>query len=46
VYDVIEVGVSLTAGFTSGSAALIGWGLDSLIEVVSASTLWWRFGGD
>lgn len=46
VYDVIEVGVSLTAGFTSGSAALIGWGLDSVIEVISASTLWWRLKGE
>jgi cation diffusion facilitator family transporter len=46
VYDTIEVGVSLTAGFISGSAALIGWGLDSTIEVISASTLWWRLHGE
>lgn len=46
VYDSIEVVVSLIAGFTSGSAALIGWGLDSVIEVVSASTLWWRLQGE
>jgi cation diffusion facilitator family transporter len=46
LYDVVEVGVSLTAGFTSGSAALIGWGLDSTIEVISASTLWWRLHGE
>jgi cation diffusion facilitator family transporter len=46
VYDLIEVGVSLTAGFISGSAALIGWGLDSVIEVISASTLWWRLHGE
>ena len=46
VYDCIEVGVSLTAGFLSGSAALIGWGLDSTIEVISASTLWWRLHGE
>jgi cation diffusion facilitator family transporter len=45
-YDAIEVAVSLTAGFTSGSAALIGWGLDSVIEVISASTLWWRLNGE
>lgn len=45
-YDIIEVGVSLTAGFTSGSAALIGWGLDSIVEVISASTLWWRLNGE
>lgn len=46
VYDAIEVGVSLTAGFTANSAALIGWGLDSVIEVISASTLWWRLNGE
>ncbi len=45
-YDTIEVVVSLTAGFTSGSATLIGWGLDSVIEVISASTLWWRLHGE
>ena len=45
-YDIIEVAVSLVAGFSSGSAALIGWGLDSVIEVVSASTLWWRLNGE
>ena len=46
LYDSIEVIVSLTAGFTSGSAALIGWGLDSVIEVISGSTLWWRLHGE
>lgn len=46
IYDTVEVAVSLTAGFTSGSAALIGWGLDSIIEVISGSTLWWRFQGE
>ncbi|MGK7392857.1 MAG: cation diffusion facilitator family transporter [Candidatus Cyclobacteriaceae bacterium M2_1C_046] len=45
-YDTVEVVVSLTAGFSSGSAALIGWGLDSVIEVISASTLWWRLHGE
>jgi len=46
IYDTIEVVVSLIAGFSSGSAALIGWGLDSVIEVVSAGTLWWRLNGE
>ncbi|MGM1057269.1 MAG: cation diffusion facilitator family transporter [Bacteroidota bacterium] len=45
-YDFIEVVVSLLAGFSSGSAALIGWGLDSLVEVIAASTLWWRLNGE
>ena len=42
IYDVIEVAVSLIAGFTANSSAQIGWGLDSTIEVVSAGTLGWR----
>lgn len=46
VYDSIEVVVALIAGFLSGSAALVGWGLDSVVEVISASTLWWRLRGE
>jgi cation diffusion facilitator family transporter len=46
IYDAIEVVVSLIAGFTANSSALIGWGLDSTIEVVSAGTLGWRLHGE
>ena len=46
IYDVIEVFVSLIAGITANSSALIGWGLDSTIEVISASTLGWRLHGE
>ncbi|MDT0651180.1 MULTISPECIES: cation transporter [Autumnicola] len=46
IYDVIEVVVSLIAGFTANSSALIGWGLDSTIEVISAGTLGWRLHGE
>lgn len=46
IYDSLEVAVSLTAGFSAGSAALIGWGLDSIVEVVSGATLWWRLSGE
>src|SRR5690625_3637748 len=46
IYDTIEVVISLTAGFTAGSTALVGWGLDSVVEVISASTLWWRLHGE
>ena len=46
IYDVIEVAVSLIAGFTANSSALIGWGLDSTVEVVSAATLGWRLHGE
>jgi len=46
IYDIIEVVVSLIAGFTVNSSALIGWGLDSTIEVISAGTLGWRLHGE
>lgn len=46
IYDAIEVVVSLFAGFTANSSALIGWGLDSTVEVVSATTLGWRLHGE
>ncbi len=46
IYDIIEVVVSLIAGFTANSSALIGWGLDSTIEVISAGTLGWRLHGE
>ena len=46
IYDIIEVVVSLIAGFTANSSALIGWGLDSNIEVISAGTLGWRLHGE
>ena len=38
--------VSLIAGFTANSSALIGWGLDSTIEVISAGTLGLRLHGE
>ena len=46
VYNLIEVGVSLTAGFLTGSAALISWGMDSAVESTSAGTMVWRLHGE
>lgn len=46
IYDVIEVVVALIAGITANSSALIGWALDSTIEVISAATLGWRLHGE
>ena len=46
IYNAIEVVVSLTAGFLSGSAALISWGLDSTVEGASAGTVIWRLRGE
>lgn len=45
-YNLLEAVVSLASGTVSGSIALIGFGLDSLIEVTSAAALLWRFGRD
>jgi Co/Zn/Cd efflux system component len=42
-YNLIEAGVALWAGNVADSAALIGFGLDSVIEVTSALALSWQF---
>lgn len=41
---VVEVGVSITAAILAGSVALMAFGLDSGIELVSAGVMVWRFG--
>jgi divalent metal cation (Fe/Co/Zn/Cd) transporter len=43
VYNIIESAVALTAGTISSSTALIGFGIDSIIEVSSAAALAWQF---
>ena len=42
-YNVVEAVAALWAGGVAGSAALIGFGLDSVIEVASAVALSWQF---
>jgi divalent metal cation (Fe/Co/Zn/Cd) transporter len=44
-YNVIEAIVALVAGSLASSAALIGFGLDSMIEVASAAAVAWQFSG-
>jgi divalent metal cation (Fe/Co/Zn/Cd) transporter len=44
-YNVIEAVVALTAGTIASSIALIGFGLDSVIEVSSAAAVAWQFAG-
>ena len=41
-YNVIEAGVALWAGTEADSIALLGFGLDSVIEVAAAAVLLWR----
>lgn len=42
-YNVIEAIVALIAGSVASSSALIGFGLDSVIEVSSAAAVAWQF---
>ncbi len=44
-YNVVEAVVAITAGTIASSAALIGFGLDSIIEVASAAAVAWQFSG-
>ncbi|MFC0598288.1 cation transporter [Streptomyces palmae] len=42
-YNVLEAITALTAGTLASSTALIGFGLDSVIEVSSAAAVTWQF---
>jgi divalent metal cation (Fe/Co/Zn/Cd) transporter len=42
-YNVIEAIVAITAGTVASSTALIGFGLDSIVEVLSAAAIAWQF---
>jgi divalent metal cation (Fe/Co/Zn/Cd) transporter len=44
-YNVIEAVVAITAGSVANSTALIGFGLDSVVEVSSAAAVAWQFAG-
>jgi len=42
-YNIVEAVVAITAGSIASSTALIGFGLDSLVEVASAAAVAWQF---
>lgn len=42
VWDLIEGAVAITAGLAAGSIALLGFGIDSAIEVFAASVVIWQ----
>lgn len=42
-YNVIEAVVAVTAGLLAGSVALMGFGLDSVVEVSSGLIILWQF---
>jgi divalent metal cation (Fe/Co/Zn/Cd) transporter len=44
-YNSVEGVVAITAGTLASSTALIGFGLDSVIEVASATAVAWQFAG-
>lgn len=44
-YNVVEAVVALTEGTRVSSSALIGFGLDSVVEVSSAAAVAWQFAG-
>jgi divalent metal cation (Fe/Co/Zn/Cd) transporter len=44
-YNVVEAAVALTEGARVSSTALVGFGLDSVIEVASAAAVAWQFAG-
>ncbi|UGT68356.1 cation transporter [Nocardia gipuzkoensis] len=44
-YNVIEAAIALSEGTRVSSTALIGFGLDSVIEVSSAAAVAWQFAG-
>jgi divalent metal cation (Fe/Co/Zn/Cd) transporter len=44
-YNVIEAIVAIIAGTIASSTALVGFGLDSIVEVLSAAAVAWQFAG-
>ncbi len=42
-YNVVEGAIAITAGIAAGSVALVGFGLDSAVEVSSGLIILWQF---
>lgn len=42
-YNVVEAVIAITAGIVVGSVALVGFGLDSVVEVSSGLIILWQF---
>jgi len=42
-YNVVEAVVAITSGLVAGSVALVGFGLDSVVEVSSGLIILWQF---
>ena len=44
-YNAVEAAVAIVAGVVAGSVALVSFGLDSCVEVLSALAVSWQFAG-
>src|SRR4029079_5657518 len=44
-WHAVEAAVAILAGLAAGSVALVGFGVDSVIESLAAIVVLWRFGG-
>lgn len=42
-YNLVEAAIAITAGIVAGSVALVGFGLDSIVEVSSGLIILWQF---
>lgn len=42
-YNLVEAVIAITAGIVAGSVALVGFGLDSVVEVSSGLIILWQF---
>lgn len=42
-YNAVEAVIAITAGLVAGSVALVGFGLDSIVEVSSGVIILWQF---
>lgn len=45
-YNLAEAAIAIGAGLAAGSIALIGFGLDSFIEIAAGATILWRLRGE
>ncbi|MEO6790883.1 MAG: cation transporter, partial [Ornithinibacter sp.] len=42
-YNIVEAAIAISAGLVAGSVALVGFGLDSIVEVSSGLIIVWQF---
>jgi divalent metal cation (Fe/Co/Zn/Cd) transporter len=43
-WHLLEAGAGIAAGIVAGSVALVGFGADSLVEMIAGAVVLWRFG--